>query len=359
MTRYSTDKTTGVPAAGKDANGKCMADIAAYRLLRVLAVWAVVLLHALYVSYNLFQTQLSGAVIEWAALLTNELLWAVPCFLMVTGALLLTPEKPLTCRKVYTRYLPRILGALVVWTPLFALFDVVASGTPMNGERIVEAFRHIIVGDGWTHLWYLYLLIGLYLLMPFFQRALIASSRRELYVLTGILVVFLSIVPFLQSTGFVIGFTIPVTTIFPLYLLLGYGLRTGRFRRLGIPLFLAGTAASGFIFIYMMRTGLETKGSWFWSYASLFIIVQAVGLFLTVQRLFRNHRSGRILRLLDETSFGVYLLHMVFIRLLFHHWRINLLNRPLLFALAVIGIYLLSFILTAVGRRVPLLRKIL
>ena len=57
---------------------------------------------------------------------TSALFWncllrsAVPVFFLCSGALLLPPEKEVTLRRVWTKYIPRILAALFFWAAAYA-----------------------------------------------------------------------------------------------------------------------------------------------------------------------------------------------------------------------------------------------
>lgn len=56
-----------------------------------------------------------------SALFWNSLLrCAVPVFFLCSGALLLPPEKDITIRKVWTKYISRILAALFFWAAAYA-----------------------------------------------------------------------------------------------------------------------------------------------------------------------------------------------------------------------------------------------
>ena len=56
---------------------------------------------------------------------TSALFWncllrsAVPVFFLCSGALLLPPEKEVTVRRVWTKYIPRILAALLFWAAAY------------------------------------------------------------------------------------------------------------------------------------------------------------------------------------------------------------------------------------------------
>ena len=112
--------------------------------------------------------------------------WAVPVFLMITGALLLNPEKDITYKKCFL-YARRILLALVLFGTTFALVMMVGSHQPINiGQALLQVFED----KSFAHLWYLYILIGLYLTLPVIKGFINSASRETLGTLLLVLFVF-------------------------------------------------------------------------------------------------------------------------------------------------------------------------
>lgn len=97
------------------------------------------------------------------------MMWAVPCFVMVTGALLLDENREVSFDKLFNKYILRALGALVVFSMVFRIFDIIMDKESFGLKSILKGFYEIFTGTGWSHIWYLYLLIGLYLLLPFYK----------------------------------------------------------------------------------------------------------------------------------------------------------------------------------------------
>ena len=47
--------------------------------------------------------------------------YCVPVFLMISGYLFLDPKREIPTRKIYTRYLPRLIAAYFFWSFLYAI----------------------------------------------------------------------------------------------------------------------------------------------------------------------------------------------------------------------------------------------
>ena len=95
-------------------------------------------------------------------------------------------------------------------------------------------------------MWYLYCLLGLYLLLPLYKKVAELAGERDMLYLMGIYALFLCVIPCLQAQGLRFGFYIHVSSIYPLYLFMGFWLsRWGmkHSRWFYGALFLAATAA--------------------------------------------------------------------------------------------------------------------
>lgn len=150
---------------------------------------------------------------------------AVPLFLMKSGVLLLNPEKKITYKDIFYKYIKRVLLALLVFgLPMCLMeqiFDMVQGDQPMSGV-LINAIIDLVRGHSWSHLWYLYMLITLYLLTPIIKVFINNSSHTLLKYAIIILFFFSSILPFvsfyfLQLEGYYI-----LTNSYLLLFLMGY-----------------------------------------------------------------------------------------------------------------------------------------
>lgn len=111
--------------------------------------------------------------------------WVVPVFFMMSGALILDPGREMPLRKL-GRYIWRMVFMLLTVGFAFCLIETVAKNpTPAGAYTLTlpmvgTSLMHLLEGQSWDHLWYLYALIGLYLLTPVLRPFVRDASRREL-----------------------------------------------------------------------------------------------------------------------------------------------------------------------------------
>jgi len=111
--------------------------------------------------------------------------WCVPVLVMVSGALLLHPDKHSEpVRVFYRKRLRRVLLPLLGWTLIYSLWN--QRGMDLNaGERLAHALEGIGRGAPHYHLWFLYMITVLYLFVPLLRALVAAASRRVLTVLVA------------------------------------------------------------------------------------------------------------------------------------------------------------------------------
>ena len=298
---------------------------AAFQCLRAAACVFIVLLHTVDSTTQAFAGKANMTF--WRAagsrMAINELYWAVPCFIMVTGALLLRPDRPAGYKKLFSKYIARVVKAIVVFGVLFAVLEAIFNPAMRTWPAFLGGVAEVFTGGTWAHMWYLYCLVGLYLLLPAYRKVAAASDERDTRYLLIVYGLFQSLVPLLGIWDIPCGFYIHVGTIYPFWLFLGWYLWRwgGRLpRRAYGAMALAGTALLAAATYARMRWNAAALDALF-SYSSPLVILQAAGV---AGWSFRIGQDGapavkRVLANIDGHSFGIYLIHMAYVRLLYKY----------------------------------------
>ena len=98
----------------------------------------------------------------------------VPLFFMLSGALMLG-GKPLPIAQFLSRRLKRLLVPYLLWGTLVYIVSVVLhkyTAVHSAKEALLHYVPYLLSGKINPSYWYIFVLIGLYLLTPFMQRAL-------------------------------------------------------------------------------------------------------------------------------------------------------------------------------------------
>ena len=131
-------------------------------LLRCLAILMVVTLHA--AAPLLSDPSLLGTPAWYFCLLLDPFSrTGVPLFFMLSGFLILRDSRTLQVGPFYRRRLPRLVVPLVLWNLIYALADSWGTHRPFS---LLEYLGSLLDRGCYYHIWFIYLLVGLYLLAP-------------------------------------------------------------------------------------------------------------------------------------------------------------------------------------------------
>ena len=140
--------------------------------MRVLGVLAVIVVHT---CDMVMFTKPVGTAVWWAANLIDATgRWAVPVFIMLSGALLLSPSRQESAGDFYRRRLARLGIAVAFWSAFFMLFAVYYTGwshggwapLPRPNDWKSSIWQQLLAGAPYVHLHFVFRLGGLYLITP-------------------------------------------------------------------------------------------------------------------------------------------------------------------------------------------------
>lgn len=151
--------------------------IAAFDVMRVVAVAAVVMTHVAFPVVSSAPNPSAG--FWWSNLLDSLSRLGVPLFLMISGALMLDETRDVPPKKMLRAALSLFVLTLV-WSVLYALWYELAMPLWQHQPFSPRAFAVAVVG-GHYHFWYLYMLIGLYLVTPLLRLFVKRENSRLLF----------------------------------------------------------------------------------------------------------------------------------------------------------------------------------
>lgn len=327
--------------------------------LRGMATLAVVVLHMcnkVLTDYPVYELGIT-LVLAWTELQLVLTRWAVPVFLMVSGALLLDPKRQPSWPKL-GRYIARMLGVLAVFCPVYACMSARGVSLPAIAKGLGDA----VCQGSWDHLWYVYALIGLYLLTPVLAGFVRAASRQMQRDTLAVLAVITLVLPTVSAaTG------APLATLgwvgFPVfYYLLGsylhrYVRLDGRVRLVGLASLALCALACAAIICLQWR-----YPKWLIKPECPLVAAWAAYVFLAVREAVGQRVPPRPIAEASRLSLAVYLIHPLVIITLYRRlwWMPYQTFPPVVFELVVLTIaYGVSFPVAYLLQRAPGLRKIL
>ncbi|WP_419698610.1 acyltransferase [Mucilaginibacter sp. NFX135] len=331
--------------------------------LRLIAMFAVVVLHT--ASPLLFYHK-GSSMQDWlVADIYNALVrFAVPVFVMITGALLLHRDYELD--DFLKKRLGRLIPPFLFWSTVYILYRcyneefTFTNSIWANTKLILLQFQT----GAYYHLWYVYLLIGLYLFIPIIGKFVRQASEKELLYFLGIwlLTVLLS-KPYLS--GFDTAIDLQNFTGYMGYLVLGYYLAYKKFRIRGMVYIAAAIFVLTALIIiagthYLLLKNHELS-TFFYEPISPFIILLSASAFLiaryTVVKL--NPALNKIAQNTGKFTLGIYFSHALILTL-FDLADVNYAIFTPMLSIPVIAVscFLLSWLLVYVMSKIPFVKHL-
>ncbi len=325
--------------------------------LRAAACCMVILIHSFEFYYigeggkvNFSGPEATG----WVTWFASALRIAVPLFVMVSSYLLVPlRESP---GQFYRRRFTRVVIPFAIWSLLYALLplswgEISTDQATGNLQRLLYNFT-----DASGHLWFVYMLLGLYLFMPVISPWLRECSRK--FELAFLAVWFLTTF-YHYGRELVPGFygecdwnefgTLWYFSGFIGYVVLGHYIRTyihwspRRSVVTGLLLFLAGYAITAGVFHHRTETAvLVPELELSWRFCTFNVALMCTGIFLLFKAL--PSSQGRVyafFRKVSEASYGMYLMHIFFLNMMF-----KLLNASLPFPISTFAIGISTIVIT-------------
>lgn len=345
--------TPHISAAAAPHHGAVDERLARLDAARWLAAFAVVLLHSAaqpvtdaadYGSNNWLIANLYDSAVRWC----------VPVFVMVSGALLLNPKKPLEARQFYARRAARICAPLIFWSLFYLVWRTTLDW--WDDGRIDLSFwpRKVAEGEPYYHLWYLYMIVGLYLFTPL-VRALYYrgdAAARRLCVM-GILGV--AILDALYRQTFDAGHGFFLTWFLPYlgYFLAGRMIFDGELRIPRAPLVLVASIAATAWGVFTLSQPGELN-LYFYDYFSITVAAMSLAAFQWIMD------SDRLpaLSMVAPLTFGVYLIHPLFLDMVARTTSLPTSNAAWSVPLQTVVVFALSAACCWILRQHPTTRKV-
>jgi surface polysaccharide O-acyltransferase-like enzyme len=285
-------------------------------LIRTVAIVGVILLHA---ANDLTVQQMGQLeIVRWLTVDIYQSLGriGVPLFVMLSGALLLQPSKNESISVFFKKRWARIGLPFIFWGATYFAYDFFVLHQAITSNAIIQG---ILTGP-YYHFWYLYMLMGLYLLTPILRILVTHADNKIMKYFTILWFLGASIIPFAGLlTTYHLDTNVLTITGMVGYFILGTILLNIRIRRsliimimiIGVTLTVIGT--------YTLAATIGGGTMFFFQeYLSPTMILASVMLFLLLASLKPTEdnkvvpsKSNKLLRLISENTLPLFLFHVM------------------------------------------------
>lgn len=263
--------------------------------------------------------------------------WAVPVYIMLSGALLLDPARHESPGTFYRKRLARLGVPLVFWSICFILLDVYYN----HWHTMGQALQNLVLGKPYPHLHFIFRIAVLYAFTPAF-RVFVKHASRPL--LTATVCILFAV---WSADSVINGFMRTELSAFARfapfvsYFLAGYLLREayarpGHLKWHALSVILCGLGVAIITGLLCMNApdgvqGYPSPQMFLLDFLSPLRIPMAISAWIFLITIFRYRdpkasRAGRLCAYLAPTTLGLYLIHPLFREIL---WTPDNIRNPL------------------------------
>jgi surface polysaccharide O-acyltransferase-like enzyme len=365
--------------------------------LRVLACLLVMVVHSAEPFYlngydTLIQTR---SDLIWTSAIDSAARMSVPLF-VIASSYLLFPLR-YSAGEFARKRAVRILIPFIIWSIAYALFS---DAPAANLKSLLLNFNFTA-----SHLWFIYMLLGIYIMMPMLSPWAKDVGRKELkvYLAIWLFTTTLPLIRDIMTSGnvrYIIGPTfIPRQADYPLwgecswnpngtfyYIsgMIGYLLAGLYFRRftadmsrkraiaIALPLLIIGFAIidGGFVLKALHKADgiFPLRGDWgstiwmetTWHNETLGVALMTLGT-VTLLKQIRSDGTGLIYRKLivpiSKASYGMYLMHLMLLPIISDSLRQTSLPTPVIILTTAAITFLITAIVSIIIQRIPKIGK--
>ena len=321
--------------------------------IRLLAFFMLLCCHAADPFYAAAAYATSGAsvdpeLVQWGTRWGSLVRPCVPLFVMLTGVLSL-PVKG-SMESFYQKRIPRVLFPFLIWSVLYYMTPWFTGLLGLDSSVVIKLFSWAesdsqSLADGLDkviripyafnfiacHMWYIYMLIGLYLYLPIFSAWVERATKRQKEIVLGLWALS-TFLPYFTEYVSKYAFGTCEWNSFGLfyyfagfngYMLLGHYIQqyvNWSWRKtlsVSLPLLVVGflITYSGYAYIMELPDKTPEQVELFWTYNTPNVAMMTIACFLLVYRI-RISPDSRIaswLASLTTCGFGIYMIHYYFV----------------------------------------------
>ncbi len=296
-----------------------------FDLIRVLATYCIVQLHVATpwlwretdFHSNLFITSLFFDAFGRIG---------VPLFLMISGALLLNHEEPY--QSFFKKRISRVFIPMIFWTIVYEIrigSEFFTNNRDANFNDIWHSLKDPFAGPVFEHLWFLYMIMGMYLITPLLRKVVKYLDKFDQSYLLALWVIFNCVLPLIyRYSSFRFGVWIPALTPYLAYYLMGYFLMKNDFGRKRINLVWVVFILSYLSSVLLVWLDTVHYGSiqiYFFGHHSVTVFLQCTSAFILLNHYGihlsdkQTEKSYNRFKFFGRMTFGIYLLHPLIIEL--------------------------------------------
>lgn len=287
----------------------------AFDYLRVISACGVIVIHVCAMQWRVLDVH----SVQWTFIHFYDMLmkFSVPTFFMISGRFFLDPTRRVPLLKLKNKGI-RIAVAFLFWTSIYTLLNICR--VFIAGDSLKDSVKWIMVEffSGEYHMWFLYAILGLYLITPLVRKIVEKKWLTEYFILLFLVFGLMwPMVEHLPKIGILFvnagnAMEFRMTTGYVGYYILGYYLYEYppevKKRRV---IYILGILGSIFSIVGTWIVSWKTNSAFeeLANYLTPNVAITSVAVYIAILNCFMNRKENKIVIMISRYSFGCYLAH--------------------------------------------------
>lgn len=331
-------------------------------IARILAIFAVILTHC----SAKFVVDFDKTSFEFACgnLFDSISRIGVPMFLMISGSLFLNENREFTIKNILTKYIVNIVVTTVIWAVIYSLVYNIAlplmAGDAIDSGNIVKDIL-----NGHHHMWYLYVIIGIYMIIPFLKKFVSPENKSLVLffiVISSLAQFFTPVITMLcgAEKGYFAktwldNFHLDFFCGYVTYFLAGWYIVHVKIEKKWAKntIYILGAISLLAIILTVYFTGDYNNG---YNNLNIFVFLYSISVFLALNNI-KFKVKEKLVNLLSKLTFGCYITHIMVLTAF--NWIIPYNGNCILYLLSsFIVVAVVSFSTSWILSKIPLVKKL-
>ncbi len=290
-----------------------------FDVLNIIACIAVIFLH----HNGLVHKYTPDMQFAWSQALVIEVVafFAVPIFLMITGATLMEYRKRYDTRTFFKKRLSRVLIPFIIWSVITFIIALWQGRYALDQLSFTAVWDIFMTSDMMSVYWFFPVIISIYLAMPILSLLTEKVNRKWLWYMATVGLITYSILPpilKLLGLGFNDSYALPLTAGFLIFPILGYLLATENIKTKWFVFICIGAVlvlGLRYAVTYYLTLRDGSTSYMLSDYIYFTGVLPAVAVFLLAKRIpWDRYIKGKyvtVLASISACSLGIYLIHIL------------------------------------------------
>jgi surface polysaccharide O-acyltransferase-like enzyme len=333
----------------------------------------VVMYHAITEPFNAALLSPTQYSVLWLSSTVYEslIIMGVPLFVMLSGSLLLQKSKVNEPIRVFLKKrLGRIGLAFVFWSAIYFVWSYYVNHTALTVKYVIQTFLN---GGAYYQFWFIYLIMGLYLITPVLRIVVAYADKKILRYLIILWFIAVSLIPLFQLiTGFGVDSNLFLFGGYIGYFILGVYLMDNQVKTKIFKRLLVASIIWTIIGTWLMAYPFHSLGQYYFFFLTLSanVVIASVALFGLLSKYpsdwpGKNHpRVSRLAHVISLNTLPIYFFHVIVLESLnkgFLGFKLSLtvITPVIEIPLATVATLFLTLGLILLMKKVPILRKLI